>query len=86
MGKNIPIQGAASDIFKRALRLVYEALRGASAQMVNVVHDEIVVECDTGEAAEVALRLERAMCAAGAEFLNQVPVKVEAEIADEWTK
>ena len=86
MGKNIPIQGTASDIFKRALRLVYEALRGTSGQMVNVVHDEIVVECDTREAADTALRLERAMCAAGAEFLHQVPVKVAAEIAEEWTK
>jgi DNA polymerase-1 len=86
MGKNIPIQGTASDIFKRALRLVHEALRGTSAQMVNVVHDEVVVECDKDEAADIALRVERSLCAAGAEFLSQVPVKVEAEIADEWTK
>jgi DNA polymerase-1 len=86
MGKNIPVQGTASDIFKRALRLAHEALRGASASLVNVVHDEIVVECDEEEATETASRLEQAMCAAGAEFLRHVPVKVEAEIADEWLK
>lgn len=86
LGKNIPIQGAAADIFKRAMRLVYEDLRGTSGQMVNVVHDEIVVECDEREAADIAVRLEKAMCAAGAEFLRDAPVKVEAEIADEWLK
>jgi len=53
---------------------------------VNIIHDEVVVETDAGEAQEIAARVERAMCAAGEEFLQTVPVKVETEIADEWVK
>jgi DNA polymerase I-like protein with 3'-5' exonuclease and polymerase domains len=45
-----------------------------------------VVEADASEAEEVARRVERAMCAAGEEYLKTVPVKVETEISDEWVK
>jgi DNA polymerase-1 len=85
-GKNAPIQGTSADILKRALRLLNEKLRNTSAKIVNIIHDEIVVEVDDGEAEEVAKTVERAMCAAGEEYLQTVPVKVEAQIADEWTK
>jgi DNA polymerase I-like protein with 3'-5' exonuclease and polymerase domains len=53
---------------------------------VNIIHDEIVVEVDQDEAQEVAQIVERAMCAAGEEYLTTVPVKVETQIAAEWTK
>jgi len=85
-GKNTPIQGTSADILKRALRLLRDELRDTSAQIVNIIHDEVVVETDAGEAQEIAARVERAMCAAGEEFLQTVPVKVETEIADEWVK
>lgn len=85
-GKNTPIQGTSADILKRALRLLKDELRNTNAQIVNIIHDEIVVEADTDEATEVALRVERAMCAAGEEYVKTVPVKVETEIADEWVK
>jgi DNA polymerase I-like protein with 3'-5' exonuclease and polymerase domains len=45
-----------------------------------------VVEADAGEAQDVAQKVERAMVAAGEEYLKSVPVKVETEIADEWVK
>lgn len=85
-GKNTPIQGTSADILKRALRLLEEDLRGSSAKIVNIIHDEIVVEVDTGEAPGIAQRVERAMIAAGEEYLHKVPVKVETEIAEEWVK
>lgn len=85
-GKNTPIQGTSADILKRALRLLEDDLRGTSAKIVNIIHDEIVVEVDAGEAPEMAVRVERAMCAAGEEYLKTVPVKVETEIAQEWVK
>ena len=85
-GKNTPIQGTSADILKRALRLLKDELRGTSAQIVNIIHDEIVVEADADEAEAVAQKVERAMCAAGEEYLKTVPVKVETEIADEWVK
>jgi DNA polymerase I len=85
-GKNTPIQGTSADILKRALKLLKEELSDTNAQIVNIIHDEIVVEADAGEAQAVAEKVERVMCAAGQEYLKTVPIKVETEIADEWVK
>ena len=85
-GKNTPIQGTSADILKRALRLLRDDLRGTNAQIVNIIHDEIVVEADEGEAQNVAMKVEHAMVTAGEEYLKTVPVKVETETADEWVK
>jgi DNA polymerase I-like protein with 3'-5' exonuclease and polymerase domains len=85
-GKNTPIQGTSADILKRALKLMKEELAGTSAQIVNIIHDEIVVEADDNEAPAIAEKVERVMCVAGEEYLKTVPVKVETEIADEWVK
>src|SRR5213080_3171708 len=85
-GKNAPIQGTSADILKRALRLRRDDLRDTSAKIVNIVHDEIVVEVDESEAESIAEKVERAMCVAGEEYLQTVPVKVESQIACEWTK
>jgi DNA polymerase-1 len=85
-GMNTPIQGTSADIFKRALYLLHNELRNTSACLVNVVHDEIVVEANESEAEEVAQKVERSMVAAGEEYVKSVPIKVEAEIKDEWVK
>ena len=85
-GKNAPIQGTSADILKRSLRLLNDELRETSATIVNIIHDEIVVEVDEHEAEEVAQTVARAMCAAGEEYLQTVPVKVESQVAREWTK
>jgi len=85
-GKNAPIQGTSADILKRALRLLNDELRSTSGKIVNIIHDEIVVEVDQNEAETVAAKVERAMCAAGEEYLHNVPVKIESQIACEWTK
>src|SRR6266705_1195393 len=85
-GKNAPIQGTSADILKRALRLLKDDLRDTSAKIVNIGKDEIVVEVDESEAESIAEKVERAMCVAGEEYLQTVPVKVESQIACEWTK
>jgi DNA polymerase I-like protein with 3'-5' exonuclease and polymerase domains len=85
-GKNTPIQGTSADILKRALKLLKEELSDTNAKVVNIIHDEIVVEADADEAEGVAEKVERVMVAAGEEYLKTVPVKVETEIADEWVK
>jgi DNA polymerase-1 len=85
-GVNMPIQGTSADILKLALRLLHDSIRGTSAKLVNIVHDEIIVECDAAEAEATADRLEKAMCAAGERYVKKVPVKVDAKIADEWAK
>lgn len=85
-GKNSPIQGSSADILKRALRILHDDLRGTSACLVNVIHDEIVVEADANEADNVCKILEKGMIAAGEEYVRKVPIKVDAQVADEWLK
>jgi DNA polymerase-1 len=85
-GKNMPIQGASADILKRALRLLHDKLKGTTAQIVNIVHDEVVVEADADGADEITKIVEDSMCAAGEEFVKLVPVKVESQIGDAWVK
>jgi DNA polymerase I len=86
VGKNMPIQGTSADILKRAMRLLYDDLKQSSAQLVNVIHDEVVVESGEQEANETARIVEKAMTAAGEEFVSKVPIKVEIKIADDWGK
>ncbi|HEY6188372.1 MAG TPA: DNA polymerase, partial [Pyrinomonadaceae bacterium] len=57
-GKNTPVQGSSADILKRALRLLHDKLRGTTACIVNIVHDEIVVEADAAQAQEIAKMVE----------------------------
>ncbi|MBA3632996.1 MAG: hypothetical protein H0W58_09350 [Acidobacteria bacterium] len=85
-GMNMPIQGTSADILKRALRLLHDEIRGTSAKLVNIVHDEIIVEADASETEQIAAKLDKAMCAAGEEYIKKVPVKVDVTIADEWSK
>src|SRR5260221_6692561 len=85
-GKNAPIQGTSADILKRALRLLNDELRGTSANIVSIINDEIVVEVDESESADVATRVERAMVTAGEQAVQTEPVEVEFQIASEWAK
>ena len=85
-GKNMPIQGASADILKRALRLLHDRLKETTARVVNIVHDEIVVECDAAEADATAAKLESAMVRAGEHFVKRVPINVYVHVADEWCK
>ena len=85
-GKNTPIQGTSADILKRALRLLKDELSDTNARVVNIIHDEVVVEADADETQDVAAKVERTMRVAGEEYVKTVPVKVETEIADEWVK
>jgi DNA polymerase-1 len=84
--KNMPIQGTSADILKRALRLLHDSIAGTSARLVNIVHDEIILECDAADAEVTAAALETAMVTAGTEYITKVPVKVDVNISDEWCK
>jgi DNA polymerase I-like protein with 3'-5' exonuclease and polymerase domains len=86
LGKNAPIQGSSADIIKRALALIYDALKPLDAQIVNCIHDEIVVEVAEAQAEECAATIEREMVAAAREFIRSVPVTVDTVISDAWLK
>ncbi|MDQ3135014.1 MAG: DNA polymerase, partial [Acidobacteriota bacterium] len=86
MANGMITHNSSADILKRALRLLHDKLKGTNARVVNIVHDEIVVEVDAAQAEELTRVVEDAMCAAGEEFVTRVPIKVESQIADEWVK
>ena len=86
LGKNAPIQGSSADIIKRALALLYEALKPIDAQIVNCIHDEIVVEAAEDDAEAAAAILDHEMVAAAREFISSVPVTVDIVVADAWLK
>ena len=88
IAKNMPIQGTNADMTKLALARLIRAYAGAGleARLVNVVHDEIVVELPEDEAAAGADILKREMVAAGAALLKATPIEVEVTIARSWTK
>ncbi len=85
-GKNMPIQGTSADILKRALHLLHQVNTKTSAKLVNIVHDEIIVEVNESEPEQAARNLEQAMVSAAEEYVAKVPIKVDVEISKEWTK
>ncbi len=84
-GKNAPLQGTSADITKRAIALL-DARLPADACIVNVVHDEIVVEAPSETAPSMAALLRETMQEAAQTYLKRVPVAVEADVADAWIK
>jgi DNA polymerase-1 len=86
LGKNAPIQGSSADIIKRALALLYDALKPIDAKIVNCIHDEIVIEVAEAQADECAAILDREMIAAAREFIRSVPVTVDIVVAEAWLK
>jgi DNA polymerase-1 len=89
---NAPVQGTGSDGLKLALALLWERRAECpDAVPVACVHDEIVVECDEGNAEEVEAWLEKAMIDGMDQVLNgpgvggpRVPVEVETQIGKTW--
>ena len=58
---NTPIQGGAAECLLVAMATLEPRLVELGAALVNVVHDELVVECDPERAAAVATAIEQAM-------------------------
>ncbi|MCG3159322.1 MAG: hypothetical protein JMDDDDMK_00308 [Acidobacteria bacterium] len=68
------------------MTLLDQALLSRDAQIVNSIHDEIVVECDKSIAEDVKQVVVRKMVEGAKEFLPRVAVEVEAVISDAWLK
>jgi DNA polymerase-1 len=80
---NMPIQGTAADILKRAMIDVDAALKGdhPRARMILTVHDELLFEAPEAEAEAVGEVVRAAM--AGAVRLR-VPLDVDVGIGRDW--
>jgi DNA polymerase-1 len=80
---NMPIQGTAADIMKRAMIDVYQELnrRQLASRLILQVHDELVLEVPEDEIAEtreLVVSLMESACQLDA------PLKANAQIGDNW--
>jgi DNA polymerase-1 len=87
---NMPIQGTAADILKRAMIDVQRALEarpapgsGPRARMILTVHDELLFEVPRAEADEVAALVKRHMEAAAP---LKVPLTVDVGVGENWNE
>jgi DNA polymerase I len=80
---NAPMQGTAADIIKRAMIAVDEWLQSASipARLLMQVHDELVLEVETGAVDEVREGLRLRMSEAAQ---LRVPLRVDVGIGANW--
>ncbi len=82
---NTPVQGTGADGLKLALALLWERRAECTGAFpVLAVHDEIVVECDAGQADAVKGWVSRAMIDALAPLIDPVPVEVETTVGRTW--
>jgi len=79
---NLPIQGTAADILKRAMIDVHAALAGRTrARMILTVHDELLFEVPANEADQVAALVRGRMESAAA---LRVPLTVDVGVGLNW--
>jgi DNA polymerase-1 len=79
---NLPIQGTAADIMKRAMIDVHAALVKTSlARMILTVHDELLFEVPGSQAEEAAALVREQMERAA---VLEVPLTVDVGIGDNW--
>lgn len=83
---NIPVQGTAADIAKKALGMLAIKVKELGASIVATVHDEILLEVPERNIEKAAFLLKDTMEKAGEYYLKEVPVVAETTIADSWAE
>ena len=81
---NMPVQGSAADILKNALGMLYDSVKNTNTNIIAVIHDEIILECDVEEAEKTAIILKENMEHAGVRYMKDVPVIADVKITDDW--
>jgi len=79
---NLPIQGTAADIMKRAMIDTHAALAShPKARMILTVHDELLFEVPRADADELAALVRHHMQSAA---VLAVPLTVDVGIGENW--
>jgi DNA polymerase-1 len=84
---NAPIQGSASDMIRRAMIRMDDALitQNLSAKMLLQVHDELIFEAPLDEVERTIPVIKAVMRDAPFPALNlSVPIEVDARAANNW--
>lgn len=88
LSQNYPIQGTASDITKFATVLFFKQILKNNwfgvVKIVNLIHDEILVECPEDIKEDVKNTLVNCMAEAGKPFCKILPLKADAKIGKHW--
>ena len=85
-GRNTPIQSTCGDILKKAIYYIQDQIWNMPAWIINLVHDEVVIEFrEDGEEIMRAVA-EECMVKAGRDFLKSVPVEVDITVDTVWRK
>lgn len=82
---NYPIQGSGSDLLKMAT-IIYHKNKDSSSKIVNLVHDEILIESLDIKVEDNYKLLESSMKNAGNFILKKVPIAFEIKVGNYWGK
>lgn len=80
---NYPVQGTAAEGLKEALAILLSRIN-EDWLLVNVIHDEIILEVPAAEAASAAKILKESMIEGMRRLIDTVPIEVDLEIRDSW--
>lgn len=84
--RNFPIQSTAADILKTAL-VSFMKVKDTDTRIVNIVHDEVVIETIEAENDAESKLLAHCMESAGKEYVHDVEITVEGKVGvDRWEK
>lgn len=86
---NTPDQGTGADMIKLAMIYLYRELysrQWADVRLIGCVHDELILEAPEEKAEETEKLLVACMLKAAKKLLPDVPVEVEAHIAESWAE
>lgn len=86
---NYPIQGSGADITKLACCYFFDWIVENKyfniVKIVNIVHDETVIECPEDYASEVSDKIKECMEKSGSKFCKIIPLTAEPVITEWWT-
>ena len=83
---NQPVQGLAADGMKAALVVLQKRLEGLDAELVAVIHDEVIVQTSSAVADQVRVIVEQAMIDGMQTFVSEVPITAEAVVGRSWAE
>jgi DNA polymerase-1 len=89
LGKNWQIQTVCSDLVKCALIMVRKLLHANpiwQGKLINVIHDEIVVECSAAYAEAAGQQIKAEMEKTGKLFTDAITLTAEYTVDDYWKK
>lgn len=82
------VQGSGADITKYAGILIFNYIIKNNlfntVKIVNIVHDEILVECPESYTIEMSKIVKNSMIKAGAKFFQRVPLDASCDVGKYW--